>query len=445
MLTQNKYKRSPNKTVSENFITYLCDKTFFKLWVYPNLYRKPGKEFCDCMVVFEDNILIFSVKDNKYTGKTQKIAWQRWNRGTIEKSIIQIVGAEKWIKKNPEKLFLDEKCTKKVLINFDIKKAKIYRFVVALGVNEDIGILYSDEKEDLEDKIGVVQTKRDNIYHILDSANVELILSELDTVQDFLNFYKEKELTIAKLNKLGYYGESTLLALYMQNMNEETGEHKILPTNFSDDELLEKKYLWSNIENNPQYLLKKHLDKESYLIDDLLKKAVYYEQRGALIGNLDVVNNNSPIKELTKETRFERRILGFTLADMHKKYWEMEKQTKFVRLSMNENGNKAYVLLMHTFATEEDLEQARLDLKLMLEIACGCLKNIKPELIQIIGLVFIPDKLSFSKGEDYILLNCEDWTQEDIEYYNKLNENYRFWKKGINPKVVSFDEFPNIL
>lgn len=442
MIMQSKYKRSACKNESENFITYLCDKTFLKLWVYPNIYRKSNKEFCDCLVIFENNILIFSVKDYKYTGKTQEISWQRWKKGAIEKSIEQIDGAERWLKKHPDDLYIDERCTKKISIKFDISKAKIYRFVIALGLNEDIGILYSNDNHDLDNKIGVFQTSKDNIYHILDSANVELILKELDTIQDFLNFYTEKEATISSLKNLGYYGESTLLALYMQNMDEATGEHKIVPPHFENDEVLIKENLWINIENNPQYIKKKIEDEISYLVDNLLNKSIYYEQKGELIGNIDIQNELSPIKEIAKESRFQRRILGHTLLDMFLKYWTLEKQERFVRFSMSENDNKAYVILINTFADNEDIENSRIQLKMMLEIACGSLKNIKPELTQIIGIAFIPHKELFSIGEDYILLNCKDWDEEDINLYNALNNSYRFWKQNIKPKVVSFDEYP---
>lgn len=176
----------------------------------------------------------------------------------------------------------------------------------------------------------------------------------------------------------------------------------------------------------------------------MLNKSLYYEQRGELIGNIDIQNELSPIKEIAKESRFQRRILGHTLSDMFLKYWTLGKQERFVRFSMSENDNKAYVILINTFADDEDIEDSRIQLKMMLEIACGSLKNIKPELAQIIGIAFIPHKELFSIGEDYILMDCEDWNYEHINFYNDLNKNYRFWKQNIKPKVVSFDEYPKI-
>lgn len=445
MTLKDKYQRSGCINKSEELIKNLCDRAFFKLWTYPNLFKKSGKELCDCLIIFENNVFIFSIKESKYNGKTQDIAWKRWKRETIDGCIRQIDGAEKWIKKYPEKIFLDSKCQNKMPIKINPNNVKIYRFIVAMGIEQNIGVLYSDENHGIENNIGIFQTSRKNIYHLLDSANLEIILNELDTINDFLNFFIEKEKVISRLNNLGYYGESSLLALYMQNMDEQTGEHKILPPLFYGDEFLEKENLWTNIENNPQYLLKKIEDKNSYIIDFFIEKSINFELKGELLGNVDIQHDLNPIKEISKETRFQRRILGKSIIGMLDKYWEMEEQTRFVRFTMSENDNKAYVILLNTFSDKtQSIEENRTHLKIMLEIACGSLKNIKPELNQITGIAFIPDKNLFSIGEDYILLNCQEWNKEDEYYYNKLNEAYNFWKKGIKSKVVSFDEYPQL-
>ena len=71
---------------------------------------------------------------------------------------------------------------------------------------------------------------------------------------------------MSKINIFGYNGESSLLALYYANMDM-TGQHKILPKNFKETQLLIKDDLWENIINNPQYILKKKEDEKSYIVD----------------------------------------------------------------------------------------------------------------------------------------------------------------------------------
>jgi hypothetical protein len=47
-----RFRRSEGLTASEKILAELCDKSFLKLWSYPNLFRKPTKELTDLLVVF---------------------------------------------------------------------------------------------------------------------------------------------------------------------------------------------------------------------------------------------------------------------------------------------------------------------------------------------------------------------------------------------------------
>jgi hypothetical protein len=49
-------------SASEAFLHSLAERTFLKLWTVPNAHRAPGKEISDLIVVFEDDIVIFSDK-----------------------------------------------------------------------------------------------------------------------------------------------------------------------------------------------------------------------------------------------------------------------------------------------------------------------------------------------------------------------------------------------
>ena len=45
-------------TDSERYLTALARRSFLSLWSYPNLYRDDGgKEICDLLVVFENDIM----------------------------------------------------------------------------------------------------------------------------------------------------------------------------------------------------------------------------------------------------------------------------------------------------------------------------------------------------------------------------------------------------
>lgn len=163
-------------------------------------------------------------------------------------------------------------------------------------------------------------------------------------------------------------------------MDNKTGEHQILPSDYIEKEVKIYDNLWINIETNPQYILKKQEDCISYLIDNLIKKSFYYERQGELLGNADVVNNETPLKKMAKETRFQRRILAKSLVEMYDKYWNLENGERFARMILASNFNNAYVLLVCKPSNNIDIEHTRTNMRKMLNIACGSLKNKNPEL-----------------------------------------------------------------
>jgi hypothetical protein len=81
--------RSEGVTPSEKYLKKLCDRSLLSLWSYPGIFRDQGrpsgkgdgKEVADVLVVFENNVIIFSDKHIHFE-KTEKIevAWGRWFR-----------------------------------------------------------------------------------------------------------------------------------------------------------------------------------------------------------------------------------------------------------------------------------------------------------------------------------------------------------------------------
>jgi hypothetical protein len=77
-------KKGEGVTAAERYPKRLCDRSFLSLWSYPGLFRDQkgpggqGKELCDLLVVFEDDIILFSDKDCKFpcTGDTD-VDWRR--------------------------------------------------------------------------------------------------------------------------------------------------------------------------------------------------------------------------------------------------------------------------------------------------------------------------------------------------------------------------------
>lgn len=138
----NQLNKSTGSTPSEQYLAGLCENTFLKLWSYPNVFRDQGrknggdgKELCDLLIVCGDDVIIFSDKSCEMTDSgNSNLDWSRWYRKAIDKSADQVFGAERWIRKYPDKFFLDPQCTYPLPISLPApENLRVHRIVVALG------------------------------------------------------------------------------------------------------------------------------------------------------------------------------------------------------------------------------------------------------------------------------------------------------------------------
>ena len=86
-------------TSSEGYLRQLCKRTFLSLWSYPSPFRdqgpghQNGKEVCDLLVVFENNIIIFSDKHCDFPNSGNlALDWSRWYRRAIKAVRSSVVG-----------------------------------------------------------------------------------------------------------------------------------------------------------------------------------------------------------------------------------------------------------------------------------------------------------------------------------------------------------------
>ncbi len=436
----NTITRSTGETYTEKVLSQICDKVFLKLWTYPNPYKKIADELCDILIVFEENIFIFSVKDISFSkSASTEVAWKRWKRKAIDESIDQIKRAENWILNYPDKVFLDAKCEKKIPINIDVDNCKIHRFVIAHGAEQacrehsdeniagSLAIAYSD-KNGIKTSIFpfMVNLPRDKIYHVFDSANIDIIFSELDTIRDLLSYLEAKESAVKKHDSIWYCGEEDLLAHYFYNFNSKNKCHYIGDQNKSINGIVVSQGMWSEFFSSQTYLRKKEANEISYFWDELLQKTFRHAFDGTLLGDGDIFNDQSALCEMAKEPRFIRRALaeGMTNSIKH-----MPKESnKALAAYGSFYDDKMYVFLQFKPFPGWNYEtKYRPFRQEMLKIACGVLKTKAPNVKQIIGIAIDPPKYNKIISEDFILFDCENCTKEDEDYYIETNKELKFF------------------
>ena len=200
-------------TPSERALASLARKAFLTLWSYPNVFtdegrandKGDGKELCDLLVVFGNDVLLFSDKDCAYQSNVDvAVAWPRWYRSAIDKSAKQLAGAEKFIKAFPKRIFLDKACQSPLPIELpDASVARYYLIAVTRGSHFPARQFFGGGSSgslmlfnELAGKAAHAQTpfhigfplESRRFVHVLDEMTVDLVLEELDTVPDLVGY-----------------------------------------------------------------------------------------------------------------------------------------------------------------------------------------------------------------------------------------------------------------
>lgn len=187
-------------TESEKFVTGISEKAFLSLWTHPNPVGKKGKELCDCLIVCGNHIVIISVKDIRYNDTGDATGWNRWIKSAIDKSALQIWGAERWIDSARSFTRHDGR-----QVDLPLKESRIiHRISVSLGAKRQIATKSGDLGH--------------GIVHVCDEFSLGAIFGLLDTITDFVGFLSEVESLISRANVIfSGGGLEDLLAIYLQN------------------------------------------------------------------------------------------------------------------------------------------------------------------------------------------------------------------------------------
>ncbi len=455
-----KIEKSQGQTPSERFLMDLCDKTFFKLWCYANPYKSDGKELCDLLGVFENHVFIFFDRESKIFNNPESnilLIWERWKREVIEKQIKTADGAKRYISQSPNQIFLDAKGT----IPFPIKipsDVQIHKIIVAQGAKEaceefsdenvygSLAVSYCDEPSKDYSFPFLIHLDRKEPVHVFDSHNLEIILSELDTIYDFTAYIIAKELAISQLDLLSYCGEEDLLAHYFNNYDSSERKYLIGTKDKGVNGISIGEGEWKYFVVSERYKLRRKANEASYLWDEIIQRTCQNALDGTLGGTGDIFNYTSAVNEMAMEPRFIRRFLSEAIINAPQKipeqkhgFWRMLS----FRHSFFEDKGYVFFLFKNFDMVVEHYDEYRLIRQKMLEIACGVAKNKFSSLKKIIGIAFDSTKFHEIISMDLLLLNCEIWTDEQkkrfVEENNKLNF---FQSETMESGIVNTKDFP---
>lgn len=424
--------RTEGVTASERYLQKLCDNSFLSLWSYSGIFRdqgkshqqKTGKEVCDLLVVFSNHIVIFSDKHCEFpnTGNLD-VDWSRWHGRAIEKSANQIWGAERWIREHPDRLFLDKECNQPFPIPIpDLSKAAFHRVVVAHGASEHCieffhggsGSLMIDStpvgKEHYKPfTVGQVNPQK-GFVHILDDTTLDIIVSTLDTINDFTDYLMRKE-RFFSLHNVFVAGEEDLLALYLQRLGGDKGHDFVIDKKL--DSLFIDEGVWEQFVQSPERKSQIEANKISYAWDALIEKFT-----GHAIANTQYHTTKSSLHDteiilrfMASENRLRRRILAQALTEI---VATTPKEFRFTRIMPpSRPGEPHYVFLLFPHLAGISEHQYREDRLIFLGACCRLTKLRYPAALDIVGIATESGLKENGYGsEDAVYFDARSWNDE---------------------------------
>lgn len=433
--------KSTGTNRSERHLTSLCEKTFLSLWSYPNPYRDnssgPNREICDLLVVCDNSIIIFSDKCCAFGNSgTLALDWERWRRRTIEAGGKQTFGAERMLRNSPDRVFTDATCKHRLPPPLpSSSEMRVHRIVVARGAMDACrtatglsgslilapGELASDAAsppffigDPFPDK---------GFVHILDDVTLELLLKELDTITDFLEYLEEKESFIRGNRLYKPFGEENLLGWYLQRMKEDGSRHEIYCP--ADRQLLLKGTEWIEFSSSAERTSRTNADRIAYAWDELIETFSRCLFNGTL-----VMHDSHPagdiergLRIMAKERRLGRRGLAAAAADaLH-----VETGSKaFVRsIYSSKNDSLAYVFAIcpRNNFNEETYALMRRE---YLSDYCYVFSSKNRHIKTIVGIAMQPLHINDSGNFDMVVMSVPDWTKEQVREAEEIRAGWGF-------------------
>lgn len=255
---------STRLTRSEEFVAWLCQRAFLRLWTHPTPVGKNGKELCDCLIVCGAHIVIVSVKEIEYKDAGDQTGWLRWHKAAVEESAKQIWGAERWLQRS-NRVFRSD--GREIALPPESER-KYHRLSISLGGRGEVPIRWGDLGH--------------GFVHVLDEHSVTKAFRELDTVTDFVTYLAAVEGLFDKgirpvLSGAGY---EDLLALYVRagptfgltDKDGRTPDRVILTEGIWKALIASREYIERTADLRSSYAWDRLIE---YFVDDLLTDGMF--------------------------------------------------------------------------------------------------------------------------------------------------------------------------
>lgn len=399
--------RTPTPT--EAFVHAVCRQSFLSLWSYASPQGKMHRrEMCDILVVCDPDIIIFSVKEVHPTKHADDaVRAQRWVRAAVDESVDQVYGAERFIQSDKHTHIRQEDGSDGLPYPpKDVRR--IHRVAVALGGNGHFPLPFGDFGK--------------GFVHVFDERSFSILTSNLDTITDFVDYLRAKEEMFSKKSDVRFALEEDILAIYLHG-------NRTFP---DADLLLIEEDSWEEFLKKPEVEAKRTADEVSYVWDRLIERIGRDVAARNMLYENTLSDNESVLRVMARENRFNRRILGEGLIGFFQASTAGTVRSRIVP-SLSKVG---YVFL--AAPRDEDRGQRNDEL----EMRCFVARHRLEPMQTVIGIgTEVKTAEPGASSWDLLLLDIPEFTDEFREKAEEISQAFGYFNAPIETRI-HVDEYP---
>lgn len=381
---------------AEELLQQIAHQTFLVDWCYPNPKLPDGKELCDLLVVFDSTVIVWQAKSLK-VGKDGNLREKE-----VDKNLRQLAGARRQLMDLKTPVTLENE--RRIPERFDPGTiTDIFLISVLLGETPNSQSLATRVKS--------------HQCHVFDREFAEIVLNELDTIDDFCGYLREKERVREHVGSLILNGgEKELLGYYLLN-------GRSLASLEGHAAVFLGESTWDDFRTRPEYREKKQADEVSYVWDELIE----------LTHTGDSCEYERIARELARPSRFDRRCL----AKAYEEAYRIAEEKSAANESFRRIVSTDRTTMCFLFVGKGVARGTRLAL---LEKLCFVARGRVQAISVVVGIATEITALQES-AVDYCLLDMPEWGPEEQRAMAKLQEESGTLTQATIRKV-EFAEYP---
>lgn len=406
-----KVTRKSGGTPRERYLSALAEKSFLGLWSYSSVFRDQGlatcgtgKEVADLLLYFDGHVVLFSDKDIAFPNHEDiKVAWSRWYRRSIADSANQLYAAEKFIRKDGSRLFLDEKCEDPFPFDLGSRNLKFHLVAVTCNSDEPARTYFDQFGKGSSGSLacqflmdGVMAAshpftvpdfdKSKTFIHIFDESTLDIVLGELDTTPDFIHYLTEKEKAVRERGLISAMGEEEILAFYLlQSKNTGFGSLKLPATKPSVGKMIPEQY-WAHYQQSPLCVGRRILRERARPWSELttLFSTHILNAEVGEGADLPIAMHERAIRCMASENLISRAVLADALVDKFQTVPAEHRSSRVV--SSLTKRDRCFIFVFFPRHADEDYEEYRKERRSLMELYAFVLKYRVPGFTEIVVL-----------------------------------------------------------